>query len=141
MIVDLVAGMFERLSLDGAVPRAALPIIFLAAVVNPGRKSHLEAATQAVQIRFVDLAKLRQLFGSIGIVIDGHAAKCQLCLDALSIFQTEPIGIGRTVLRIDHLRQINSRVARHGEGELGLVGVDAIDAGHHERSYVEHYSE
>src|SRR5580692_8932043 len=100
VVFDLVAGMFERLRLDGAVPWAALPVVFLPAVVNPGRERHLKAATQTVQVRFVDLAKLSQFLRSIGIVVDRHAAPRQFGFDAVSIFRAQTIGILGAELRI-----------------------------------------
>ena len=58
MIFDLVAGMLEGLRLNSAIPWAALPVVFLAAVMDPGREGHVQTAAQAVEIRLVDLAKL-----------------------------------------------------------------------------------
>src|SRR5205807_10623820 len=47
----------------------------------------------------------------------------------------------RIVASIHNLRQIHSRMSRHGEGEAGLLRMNTFDSSDHQRGHVEHQRE
>ena len=59
----------QRSRLDGAVPRTALPVIFLPIRVDPRRQRHQKPAAERVQIRLVEGLKFRQPFGHVRTVV------------------------------------------------------------------------
>src|ERR1017187_2123324 len=69
VIVRRPPRTLQRSRLNYAVPRAGLPVVFVALRVDPRRQGHQEPATEGVKIRFVEHAKFRQPIGRIRDII------------------------------------------------------------------------
>src|SRR5882762_336255 len=132
MIVNDVHLLAQSLRLEGAVPGTALPVVFPFLGARPRRQRQQQASRKSFAVGLIQQAQLEQLLVGGVIVVDAHATGGQGLAQLVQFSSGQPLGGVRVVQRIDDLSQIDRGMAGHGEGELGLLGSDAVNSGEHE---------
>ena len=110
-----------------------LPVVFARLIGEPLRKRHEKETAESFGVAFVERAHLAETVAG-GVVVaklDTAGGEHVIKLVATRGWETVwRVGDGAA---IEDLREVDERVAGHGEGELGLSSFLAANAGNEQR--------
>jgi hypothetical protein len=118
----------------GAEAGDGLPVVLARLKGEPLRQGHDEEAAEGLGVRLVESAHLAEALARGFVVAELDAALSEQVVKLAAAAGREAVG-GAGVrcvgdgAEIEDLREVDERVAGHGEGELGLAGLETADTG------------
>ena len=123
----------------GAESGDGLPVVFARLGVEPLRKRHEEKAAERFGVALVERAHLAETVARGFVVAELDSAGGEHFVKLLATFVRETVrhaaggsvaggGVGDGAA-VEDLREVDERVACHGEGELGLASFLTANAG------------
>ena len=136
IVVDEGDGVFFR-GADGLGPSGGLPVVFAVVIRNPWGKRLAEMHSQSVDVGLIHVAEFEEFLLGFVSFGEGHAVLGELDAHFVQDFWRQAVGFRRTGRGAEDLAEISDRVARNGEGKLGLLGAGAFNAGDGEGASVQ----
>src|SRR6266568_2984735 len=122
--------------LHHTVPRARLPVVGLVTLAHPGRQRQREVTGEGLDVGLVHAAQLGEPLLEVGPGLERQAAAREAVAQPRQPRRLQSV-IGPPRRRAVHLRQIDHRVARHRERQLGLPHAPPLEPHDHERARVQ----
>ena len=136
IVVEDVGGIFGFDPGD-LRPGGGLPIVFVLFLRNPGGKCLAKMGGQGVDVGFVHFAKVGEFLVGFGGGEKDGTVFGQFGANLMQGFGGQAVFGERARRGAKDLAEIDDGVTSDGEGELGLLGAAAFDAGDGESAGIE----
>src|ERR1700685_161705 len=135
----LLAEHSQTLGLNYAIPRPGLPVVAQLFRLHPGWQVEHQVPARRVDVGFIHGTQLRKFLLRLVARSQPEVSGGQPLAQTVEIFIRQAVRSLRIVARVDHLRQVHCRVARHRKGQARLSGMHFIDTHQYKRRNVEHH--